>query len=57
MFGRRTLPVARVLFTVVLDGGGSNLDDTEIAVQPLDSTDHKIMFRGGTFPRYVPRHI
>ncbi|OFW30901.1 MAG: hypothetical protein A3H97_19275 [Acidobacteria bacterium RIFCSPLOWO2_02_FULL_65_29] len=40
-----------VLFAV---GAGFNWDDARIAVQSLDSTEHRILPDVGTSPRYVP---
>ena len=40
-----------VLFTVATAG---SQDDFNIAVQRLDSTESKILIRGGTYGRYVP---
>jgi eukaryotic-like serine/threonine-protein kinase len=40
-----------VVFTVGLRG---TFDDAQIAGQRLDSAEHKILIRGGTFPRYAP---
>ena len=40
-----------VLFAV---GSGTNWDDARIAVQSLDSTEHRVLPDLGTSPRYVP---
>src|SRR5262249_16048020 len=40
-----------ILFTI---GTGNNYDEAEIAVQRLDSSERKILVRGGTYGRYVP---
>ena len=40
-----------VLFTV---GVSNTYDDAQIAVQRLDSSERKVLIRGGTFGRYVP---
>jgi serine/threonine-protein kinase len=40
-----------VLFTI---GTGTNYDEAQIAVQRLDSSDHRVLVRGGTYARYVP---
>jgi eukaryotic-like serine/threonine-protein kinase len=40
-----------VLFSI---GTGGSADDGQIAVQRLDASEHKVLIRGGTYPRYVP---
>jgi serine/threonine-protein kinase len=40
-----------ILFTV---GTSGNYDEAQIAVQRLDSREHKIVVRGGTSGRYIP---
>jgi serine/threonine-protein kinase len=40
-----------VLFTAV---SGGSLDDAQIAAQPLDSAEHRVLLQGGTYARYVP---
>jgi serine/threonine-protein kinase len=45
-----------VVFTIVLASAratGGIADDSEIAVQQLNSTEHKVLIRGGTSPRYA----
>jgi serine/threonine protein kinase len=43
-----------ILFTI---GTGASYDEAQIAVQRLDSSERKVLIRGGTYARYVPGYV
>ncbi len=50
--GPQFLPDGKTVLFTILAGGAP--DDAQIAAQRLDSAEHRVLIRGGSYGRYVP---